>query len=201
MPEEKRIYPDKAEMAVLAMGGLLLTIIGIAIVVYNDQLRPPEAVFIAGLLGTPFFGLATIYLLFRIVSPKPVVVLSDEGLFDYTTLTATGLIRWDEIEKIVPYYFRTGADPKGQLFIAIVVKDADVIIARQPGWKKSLLETNRAYLRGYTGPLPVPLTEVPQSPFIIPTMYLPISVDDFLVEIKKFHDVPVEDLRQATAAT
>lgn len=109
-----------------------------------------------------FFGACGAYALFRIARPTPAVVINSQGIVDNASAVSVGFIRWDEIDELREYRFQN------QVFLGIVPRDLDAILARQPAWKRSAI---RANLR------------LGAAPVNIPQGVLPMTVTDLLREI------------------
>lgn len=88
-------------------------------------------------IGIPFFSLCTVYLLYRLVKPKPSLRIDKEGIYENASLASVGLIRWDEIERMGMYSLA------GQKMIGIVPTDFEPFLQRQSGVKRSLLSANK----------------------------------------------------------
>ncbi|MBW8351286.1 hypothetical protein K0H71_17860 [Bacillus sp. IITD106] len=88
-------------------------------------------------VGIPFFSLCTVYLLYRLVKPKPSLRIDKDGIDENASFVGVGQIRWDEIERIVMYSMM------GQKMIGIIPKDFESILERQTGVKRALLSMNK----------------------------------------------------------
>ena len=115
-------------------------------------------------MGIPFFGLCLAYAIYRLCIPKPAVIVSDEGIFDNASAVGAGMLRWEEIADVFPYDF------VGQRMLGIIPVNENVVIGRQPPFKRVLAKMNRG---------------MGVAPFNIPQSVLPISVDELLVRIEE----------------
>lgn len=104
-----------------------------------------------GLVTMAFFGAVSVAVLYRLLHPAPVVIINDEGITDRASGVSVGLIRWDQIDEVKEYR------SQGQLFLGIVPKDVEALIAQQPRWKKSII---RANLRMGGAPVNIPQTSI-----------------------------------------
>ncbi|WP_313431239.1 STM3941 family protein [Siminovitchia terrae] len=88
-------------------------------------------------VGIPFFVLCTVYLLYRLVKPRPSLRIDQEGIYENATLASVGLIRWDEIERVGMYSL------VGQKMIGIMPTNFEPFLQRQSGLKRALLNMNK----------------------------------------------------------
>ena len=117
-----------------------------------------------GAASIVFFGLCGGYAVRRIARPEPAVVINGEGIVDNSSLLSVGLIRWDEIAELREYQF------KRQTFLAVIPKDADRLLARQPAWKRSAIRANLA---------------IGAAPVNIPQSVVPVRISELLHEIRR----------------
>src|SRR6185436_15541060 len=54
-------------------------------------------------VGAPLFSLALIYVCYRLLRPRPSVIINQEGIVDNASALGAGLIRWEEIEGMFIY--------------------------------------------------------------------------------------------------
>lgn len=162
------IYPSKVKTLLTTAGSLLFIVLGLYLAKEPEAMRLPGwavwAAPIAFYVGIPFFSLCFLYALYRLLSPKPSVVISLEGILDNASAVGAGMIRWEEIAEIYPYDFM------GQRMLGIVPTDAETVIARQPFHKRILAKMNMGLV---------------EAPFNIPQSTLPISVDELLIKIEE----------------
>lgn len=122
---------------------------------------------VAAAVGAPMFGAILIYLCYRLVRPRPVVVINREGLFDNASLLSAGLIHWHEIRTM--FVYRVMDQP----LLGIVPFNAGVIVARQSPVKKLFLRMQNS-------------SGVP--PFSIPGVVLPMPPEELLAMIRRYHE-------------
>ena len=116
-----------------------------------------------GFAGVTFFGACGAYALSRIAKPTPAVVINRHGILDNASAVAVGFIGWDEIDQLREYRF------KNQVFLGIVPTNLEVILARQPAWKRAAIKAN---------------LRLGVAPVNIPQAVLPLSVSNLLSEIE-----------------
>jgi hypothetical protein len=161
------IYPSKLKTLLIAVVSLLFVAIGFYLADGLDAMRLPLPVWvivITSFVCILFFGLCFVYALYRLLSPKPAVVISREGIFDNASAVGAGMLKWEEIAEIYTYTFM------GQRMLGIVPRDTEAVIARQPLFKRVLAKMNRGMV---------------QAPFNIAQNTLPIPVDELVKEIEE----------------
>lgn len=72
--------------------------------------------------------------------PKPAVILTADAFYDQALLGAAGRVLWSEVEEIKVY------DMMGQSFLGVKMANPEEFLARCPGWKRSLMSANRAFV-------------------------------------------------------
>lgn len=125
----------------------------------------PSILFVGavGFATVVFFGACGAYALFRIAKPTPAVVINRQGILDNASATGVGFIAWDEIDELREYRF------KNQIFLGIVPRDLDALLAKQPAWKRGAIRAN---------------LKLGAAPVNIPQVVLPMSVSHLLHEIE-----------------
>jgi len=118
---------------------------------------------LAGLAAAVFFCVCGIYALWRLIRPRPALVISRQGIVDNASALSVGLLRWDEIAELYEYRY------KNQVMLGIVPRNLDTLLMKQPAWKRRLLRANL-----WLGTAPVN----------IPQVILPMKVSELLREIE-----------------
>ena len=159
------IYPKKVKLFAVAMASLLFVILGFYLGQNHEEMGLPLRVaIIASYVGIPFFGLCLVYAVYRLLMPKPAVVISDEGIFDNASAVGAGMLRWEEIAEVFAYDFM------GQRMLGIVPVDEEAVLRRQSPLKRVMAKMNKG---------------IAPAPFNIPQTVLPISVDELLSKVEE----------------
>ena len=166
------IYPKKVKLLAITMGALLGVILGFYFAQNRVEMGLPlRVVIITSYVGIPFSGLCLIYAVYRLLMPKPVVVISDEGIFDNASAVGAGMLRWEEIADVFAYDFM------GQRMLGIIPVNEEVVLGRQSRLKRVMAKMNKG---------------IAAAPFNIPQQVLPISVDELLCRVEeRRRDPPV----------
>lgn len=160
------VYPSRWKLLLLALGALLFVVFGCLIGLgWLDA--PLDQVIIAAYVGVPFFGLCFAYLVYRLISPKPSLIVDERGIYDNASALGAGWIRWEEIEEMYAFEYR------GQTMLGIIPKDEEEILGRLSLLKRSVMRINTA----------LPGVECPVN---IPQTALPITIEELLQRIERF---------------
>lgn len=89
-----------------------------------------------GIMATIFFGICLIFIIKSAVTSKTLLIISDEGITDMSTMSSVGIITWDEIESINAKRIFT------EKFIGITVYDIDKIMNRISSSKQMAIRVN-----------------------------------------------------------
>jgi hypothetical protein len=136
---------DKKKLFLLLIGSILFTILTFIYIVYPKELtsnvyRSHFMIFLIGIIGFAFFGLASIYLFKKLFDTKPGLIISKEGIFDNSNATPIGLIEWKDIvsSKTIKVY--------KQRMVLIKVKNPNKYISRQTSKRrKNVFNANNNY--------------------------------------------------------
>jgi hypothetical protein len=157
------VYPRKFKMFLFAAGALWLFCSSLVFAIWPDEIGVSWRVVIASWLGIPFFGLGFTYICYRLIVPKPSVILNHKGIFDNSSAFSAGLIEWNEIASF--YIFEV----RGHRLIGIVPLDVDAFLQRQTAFKRRLLKIK-------SGP-----------PIAIPQIAISMKIDELLLKIHDYH--------------
>ena len=163
------IYASKLKL--LGMATVCLAFEGFFIHFLNYGLfegRAPFKEYIPAILyaGGPVMGLLFIYLSYRLLRPKPAVVINREGIFDNASLLGAGLIRWEEIKSVFTY------EVMNHSVLGIIPVDLETIVARQSGIKRFFFRMGKGLDS--------------RAPFVIPGSILPMSAEELLTKIHAY---------------
>lgn len=162
---EVAIYPKKLKLGAIASGSLLFVILGLYLAQNGVAMGLDWwEIIIASYVGIPFFGLCLMYASYRLLLPKPAVVISDEGIFDNASAVGAGMLKWEEIADVFAYDFR------GHRMLGIVPVNEEVVLGRQSRFKRVMAKMNKG---------------IAEAPFNIPQGVLPISVDELLSRVEE----------------
>ncbi len=155
--EDIVIFPSRKKLVLIAVGAFVFIAIGVFII------RKPETFWIVrvlgGYLGVAFFGICLGYAIFRLIKPKPSLVINDEGVFDNASAVGAGMLKWSEIAEVkISSYM-------GQRFLSIVPNNLEEILQRQSILKRWLMKVNRGLV---------------DSPFNVPETTLPLKLEEVL---------------------
>ncbi len=139
------VYPDRARLLryaalyfalapLMAFGGVIF--LSAAFPPYNRAQPVVTALGVSlgaivgaiGLLSGAFLGALFLLTFYRLLVPKPSLVVTEAGILDNCSLIGggLGLLRWSEIEAIIPTVYR-----RGMAFVALYPCDAAATLARR----------------------------------------------------------------------
>ena len=162
------IYASKLKLLGMAAACLVFEGFFVHFLLYGLSERPgPFKAYIPAILylGAPVIGLLFIYLCYRLLNPKPAVVINREGIFDNASPFGVGLIRWEEIKSVFTYQVMNNS------LLGIIPVDLDAIIARQSAIRRFFFK-----LGGKGSP----------APFAIPGSVLPMTAEELLKKIQAY---------------
>jgi hypothetical protein len=157
------IYPNKGRLAFLLVNAVIFVAI-CGYILTRDAAQVPLKVMIAADVGTPFFAACGIYLLFRLLSRSPALIIDERGLTDNASFTSAGFIPWSDIQAVQIMQV------KRQPFLAIHVTDPEQYLQRLNILQQILMRANLAI----TGCV----VNIPQS-------MLPVRLNALLNEINR----------------
>lgn len=160
------IYPSKFKTVLIAVGALMFVCLGLGFAVWQDIAGIPFwKIIIVSWVGIPLFGFSFLYACYRLIVPKPAVIISQQGIFDNASALSAGLVRWEEIAEISIYKFNM------QRYLGIVPLDIEAFLQRQPVFKRWLMKINM-----HTG----------LAPINIPQITLRMKVDELMLRIQEY---------------
>jgi hypothetical protein len=160
------IYPSRKKAITLSLAAGVFIALGIVFAVFQEEMGLPTWIIVLiSYIGVPFFALGLAFLMYRAMVPKPLLVIDETGILDHASMIGVGLIRWEEIERMVPY------EVMGVQLLGIVPTNPEHIIARVNPLKQMLLRANMK--PGY------PLISIPES-------ILPMKIDVLIRQLKHY---------------
>lgn len=116
----------------------IMTAIPVAALLFADDLDNFH--FVIFILAAFFFGLALIFLVFRTIVNKDIIVVDKNGITDNSTAIALGFIPWDNIAniKIDTVEYQGGT----QQFISVILIDEEAALSNVSPLKKPIILAN-----------------------------------------------------------
>lgn len=90
----------------------------------SAKFRNSTFIFIAGIAGSLFFFIGVVISLMKLISKKPGLIISEEGIVDNTTVFGFGMIEWSDISSIKAYKINS------KTFIALKLYKPEKYISR-----------------------------------------------------------------------
>jgi hypothetical protein len=160
------LYPSKLKTILIAAGALIFVCSGLSFVIWQDEVGLSFwMIVICSWVGIPFFGFGFLYACYRLIVPKPALIVNHEGIFDNASAISAGLVKWDEIADVFV------SDFMGQSFLSVVPVDIEAFLQRQPVFKIWLMKANAGLVA---------------APINIPQSMLRMKVEELASEIQKY---------------
>lgn len=161
--ESEEIYASRWKMAGFALSSFIFVILIIIVCMDYKEMGIPAGILILPSIGIPFFGTIFVFVVYRLVQPRPALIISSEGIYD-ATVTGVGMIKWEEIAEIYPFRYMMNQ-------LCIVLRDTDAILSRQGLIKRIFIKIT---------------TELTQNTICIPQSVLTISMEELLQHIRRY---------------
>jgi hypothetical protein len=172
------LYPSKSKMVRMAAYSLMLVcvIFGLCLALWQYLPGTFSSLYNAIIfyvlfytlfcVGLPALGFNFLFVCYKLIVPKPAVIVNHEGIFDNASAVSAGLVKWDEIADIFAYYYSS------QRFLGVVPLNVEAFLQRLPVFKRWLIKV----FMMITGAPPI---GIPQS-------MLPIEVDELMLRIHEY---------------
>lgn len=143
LPEELVVRQSFWKQFKLFIMGIFMVIVsfilfmaGIAGVSTKQNYSDSILVLVIGLIGLIFFGSCFGFITLRLLKPKAILIVNQNGIYEHTSGISMGMIRWHEISKI----YATNA--AGQSYVGIELNRQDQMIEALPKMKQNLIRAN-----------------------------------------------------------
>ncbi len=130
------LYPSPGRLAVQALVGFGLLALALLIIVDAFAWEVRGKFLFFSYLSAPFTAYLGVKSLLGIIAPSPSLVASRAGIYHNTGLGSYGAIPWAEVCDVVCHRFK---GVREQVYIVPV--NSDLLIARQPWFRRVLLHT------------------------------------------------------------
>lgn len=164
------VYPNQRRLFLLMLGALGFVVA--CTLIASGVIEAREPFLTISYLGVFFFGLCLLYMAWRLVAPKPSVIVSEQGVYDDASLINAGWIGWDEIQDLKI------SELGQQRFLTIILKDEWEVLARQNLPKRYFMVLNADRFFG--------------SPVNIPQVTVPMPLEELRSEILRFRQEEAE---------
>jgi len=153
------IYPSRTKLALLSIGALAFVATGAFFLVSGEHV-------IGGVLVVTFFGTCGAYLLWRLVAPRPALVIDRQGIDGNASAGGGGRIEWSQAAGFGVY------TAQGQRYLGIELNDPAAYLARLSTFKRWPARINM--ILGF-------------PPVMVPQSILPLSCEELLEQIEAFN--------------
>lgn len=129
------INEDRKKSGSLAVLGFIMDLV-VGYVGFIGVIEANVIYIVIGLFGFLFFGTCFIYIIKNVVKPKPVLIISNDGINDMSTAISVGFVSWDEIKEVYISKVFT------QKFIGVKLYNSNNLLRRVSYIKKIALKLN-----------------------------------------------------------
>lgn len=164
------VNANRGRALLFALVGALC--LGIAMMVADNSLQSQQiaqhftTLLVFAVVVVPFCMLAVVFFARVFLMPTPLLVVTDEGIFDHASLVGAGWIYWNEIKELTT--FRLLTTPA----LGIVLRDAEELIARQNPFQRLALRLNLLFT---------------PTAISIPGTLLALHVEDVIAQIRSIY--------------
>ena len=144
-------HAPRRRQVLLLVGALVMVAAAVAALAAYG----PAGVVIGG-LGIAVFVPAAAWLAWRLLAPRPTLLLDHDGLHDHASATAVGLVPWSQVTRVAVQTIG------GHRMLSVQVRDADELLADQPAVRRRVLATNLSLL-GTPVNVPLSAVDVPED--------------------------------------
>lgn len=89
-----------------------------------------------GVCGIMFFGITTLFLFYRLIAPKDILILHKEGFIEHSTMASLGFVAWDDVTTITSWVVGK------QRMVGVSIKDIDKLLSGKSWYKRKLTYAN-----------------------------------------------------------
>jgi hypothetical protein len=171
------VYPSKSKMVRMAAGSLMFVCVILGLYFALWQYLPGtfsslyNAIIFYVLfytlfyVGLPALGFNFLFACYKLIVPKPAVIVNHKGIFNNTSEISAGWVKWGEIADV--FVYGNGV----QSFLGVVPLDVEAFLQRQPVFKRCLIKVNMLIIGA--------------PPISIPQSMLPMKVDELMLRIQE----------------
>lgn len=132
------VHQSKKKQIQLTFIGFMMVLASLIVLFSGSVLEAGSVFTIIGLIGTVFFGVCEVYIIRQLVIGKALVVLTEEGFYDYSSALATKehIVLWSHVEKI---------ENKGivkQSFVSVYLRDTEKLFENLSSARKKAIASN-----------------------------------------------------------
>ena len=117
-----------------------LTFLGVLMVATSAAIlfHPIFLYKLVGIIGVAFFGCCLVFIVYRLIHPKPLLIINEHGFCDHSSLSSTGFFSWDCVENIsLSVYW-------SQTFVSVAIKQEAELSHFPQKYQNVLLKANKS---------------------------------------------------------
>ncbi len=131
------VYQSKMKQVGLSLLGLGMVVLSL-FVAFAGSIESNYLILTLGILSAVFFGICDIYIFKQLIKGKELVILTDDGFYDYSSAIATNdlLVSWSDVDRI------QSKQVINQTFVSIYLKTPDKYLSQLSSYKQKLIAAN-----------------------------------------------------------
>ncbi len=115
---------------------LLLACIMTAVCIWLFQTTRSLFYFLVGVFGSLFFIAGLLYILYRFLKPKDILIINSDGFIDTSSFVSVGFVPWSNVSSI---YIRR---VKHKKLICITLHNTEAVLSNVPAYKGHSINSN-----------------------------------------------------------
>lgn len=132
--DEVRVMASSKKMVLVFIASLLVVLLSVWLVSIQEGNGVWGNV---GLVTGIIFSVSMGYALFRLVKPKPAVIVNRAGFLDQSTSSSSkAFIRWTEVQEVFIYEYM------GHQYLGVRLKDTEQYVNQLATWKRPMTQAN-----------------------------------------------------------
>lgn len=132
--DEVLVMASSKKMVLVFIASLLVVLASVWVVSIQKSSSVWGSV---GMLMGFIFSVSMAYALFRLVKPKPAVIVNREGFCDRSTSSSSrAFIRWTEVQEVFLYEYM------GHRYLGVRLHEPERYIDQLATWKKPMIQAN-----------------------------------------------------------
>lgn len=130
------VQESKKKALRLVYSGLFMFLASLALLLFG-VFENRIIYIVIGAVATLFFGISFFFACVRALRPKPLLTITEEGIFDTSTAVAVGFIAFSQIQTV------SQINIAGQKALGIRLKDCEAFLNTLPKSKQQAIRTNQ----------------------------------------------------------
>ena len=92
--------------------------------------------------GSVFFAVCVLYILYRLIKPRDVLVIASDGFTDASSSGSVGFVPWSNVERIYIGKVKIPRARPDEEFICVTLHNTEAVLSELPSYKRFGMEFN-----------------------------------------------------------